>query len=262
MGEGWRIATHGGAGSDAALADVTDEAANEARRALEEGASAIEAACRAVAFLEDEGRFNAGRSSYLRADGSTVQMDAALADSTGRFGAVACIERVRHPVHAARAVADTEHLVLAGRGANELARERGLEELEASAFTGRGGSDGASKSDTVGCVLSDGETFAAALSSGGTEGAMVGRVGDVALPGCGLRAGREGAIAATGHGESIARARVADSAYRRLAQGASPSQVVERELEPFEDASLGLIVVDDDGWAGGSNRSMAFSGLP
>lgn len=259
MMEGWRIVTHGGAGSDAGLSPVTEQAAERARERLEAGADALEAACEAVALLEDDGRFNAGEGSYLRADGETVQMDAACADSTGAFGAVACIEDVRNPVHIARAVKDTEHLVLADEGARAFAREQGVGEPapgDARAKRGRG-----STSDTVGCVLGDGDVFAAALSSGGTEEAMVGRVGDVPLPGCGLRAGPAGAVAATGHGESIVQARVADRAYEQLADGRAVDEVVSKATASFEEAPLGLIAVDAHGCAGASNRSMAYSVL-
>lgn len=254
MGE-WRILTHGGAGSAPELSSATDEAAERAREELADGASAIAAACRAVASLEADGRFNAGGGSYVRADGNTVQMDAACADSTGRFGAVACVEGLDHPIHAARAVTHTENLVLAGEGARTFALEQGVGKAQPGPSPGERGSS----HDTVGCVVSDGSTFAAALSSGGTEDAIVGRVGDVPLPGCGLRAGPAGAVAATGHGESIARRRTADRAYRALAEGMAPSDVVDRELDALDGVPIGLIVVGPDAGAGGASGSMACS---
>lgn len=254
MGD-WRILTHGGAGSDPELSGATEQAAERAREELADGASAIAAACEAVASLEADGRFNAGGGSYVRADGSTVQMDAACADSTGRFGAVACVEGLGHPIRAARAVTETDHLVLAGEGARSFALDRGVAEAQPGASPSEQGSG----QDTVGCVVSDGSTFAAALSSGGTQDAMVGRVGDVPLPGCGLRAGPAGAVAATGHGEAIARRRTADRAYRALAEGMAPSDVVDRELDALDGVSIGLIVVGPEAGAGGASGSMACS---
>jgi len=250
---GWRILAHGGAGSEAELSPVTCTAAERAGEALAEGAEPLAAAVRAVAFLEAAGRFNAGRGSHVRADGETLQADAACADSTGRFGAVACLEGIRHPIEAARAVTGTEHLVLAGEGARSFARKQGLAPADTSEHEPAG--QGA---DTVGCVLTDGDVFAAALSSGGTEGAMVGRVGDVPLPGCGLRAGAAGAVACTGHGETITRERLADHAYQRLEHGVDVDEVVAEITERIQ-AQVGLIAVTAGAGAGGSNRSMAYA---
>lgn len=256
----WQIITHGGAGSDPEHTGPTDEGAGVALDALQDGAEPLRAACQAVAHLEADGGFNAGVGSNVRADGRTVEMDAACSDSEGRFGAVACIERVRHPVLAAEHVTETDHLILAGEGALRFARSKGVAEAEPSEFGGEAGHG--SGLDTVGCVLGDGEAFAAALSSGGTREAMVGRIGDVPLPGCGLRAGPEGAIAATGNGEAIARERTADRAYEMLSDGLEPTEVVDRVLERFDEASAGLIVVGAEAGAGGSNRGMAYSQVP
>jgi isoaspartyl peptidase/L-asparaginase-like protein (Ntn-hydrolase superfamily) len=257
MSETWRIATHGGAGSEEALTPETEAAADVAREALAEGHAPLEAACRAVAHLEDGGQFNAGAGSYVRGDGDAIQMDAACADSIDRFGAVACIEDVANPVLVARDVTETEHLVLAGRGAQAFARRRDHAEVDPRQ---RRDPVTDESQDTVGCVLHDGDAFAAALSSGGTEQAMVGRVGDVPLPGCGLRAGAAGAVAATGHGEAIARARLADQAYRALADGVPASRLVTELPEAFEEA-VGLVAVTGEGAAGGANRSMAYAVL-
>lgn len=259
-----RILTHGGAGSDPDHADATEQAVRIAREALETGSDPVEAACHAVAHLEDDERFNAGTGSNLRSDGKTVEMDAACAGSAGGFGAVACLERVRHPVFVAHQVMGTEHLVLAGNGARRFARSRGVPDHDPRTETARERfeehQDEAGTADTVGCVLREGERFAAALSTGGPRGAPVGRVGDVPLPGCGLRAGPAGAVAATGHGETIARRRIADAAYRRLEAGRSAQEVVEAVLEATEEGTnLGLLVLGEGDGAGGATGTMAWS---
>lgn len=259
MHDDWQILTHGGSGSDPALTDATDRAAEAAREALEAGEDAIQAACHAVAHLEDDGRFNAGTGSNVRADGRTVEMDAACADDGDRFGAVACLERVRHPVLVALEVVDTPHLVLAGNGALSFARSRGFPDHDPTTEGPRQRPDA---SDTVGCVVRHGESFAAALSSGGTRDAMVGRVGDVPLPGCGLRTGPAGAVAATGDGEAIASQRLADRVYDRLAKGLDPEAAADEAVDRFDEGtSIGLIVVDGDAGAAASSRTMAWSVL-
>lgn len=252
------ILTHGGAGSDAAFRDGAETACRMGMDALGQGTGALEAAVRGVVALENDGRFNAGVGSRARADGS-VQMDACVMDSDGRFGAVAVVEGFRNPVLIAHKLMASEHCMRAGRGAAEFALEHDFE-----TWTGRKGTADASYegSDTVGCVAFDGTRFAAALSTGGTGGSPAGRVGDVPLLGCGLYAGPYGAVAATGKGEAIARNMTAFRAYQMLEEGMGPNFVIEEVLDWFEeDEDIGLILMSRKAWAGQSNRSMAWSGL-
>ena len=90
---------------------------------LSDGGPALDAVMAAVTVLEDDEQWNAGRGSALTAAG-TVEMDAAVADGRARrFGGVACVTGVRHPVLAARAVMDDgRHVLLAGAGAEAFAR--------------------------------------------------------------------------------------------------------------------------------------------
>src|ERR1700678_3028768 len=66
------------------------------------GGTATDAVEAAVTILEDDPTFDAGRGSFLTADGR-VQLDALLMDG-GRMkaGGVACVERLRNPIRAAR----------------------------------------------------------------------------------------------------------------------------------------------------------------
>ena len=80
--------------------------------------------------MEDDPRFNAGTGSRVRIDGETVQMDASVMRSDGKFGAVAGIERVKNPVRVARAVIDTPHLLIAGDGATRFARTLGMPDYD------------------------------------------------------------------------------------------------------------------------------------
>ena len=64
---------------------------------LERGASSVDAVEAAVAVMEDDETFDAGRGSFLTRDGK-VQMDALLMDgATLRTGGVACVERAAEP---------------------------------------------------------------------------------------------------------------------------------------------------------------------
>jgi isoaspartyl peptidase/L-asparaginase-like protein (Ntn-hydrolase superfamily) len=86
-------------------------------------------------------------------------------------------------------------------------------------------------------------------------------VGDVPLPGCGLYCGAAGAIATTGDGEYIARSLLAYRAYAELEEGRSPAEVVEWALsELAQNVDVGIIAVNQTGFAGGARHGMAWHG--
>lgn len=124
----WKAAAiaHGGVGSPPGRSDGCRAAVDAALAALERGGEPVDAAVAGVVVLEDYARFNAGTGSRVRIDGQTVQMDASVMTSEGRFAAVAAIEAVKNPVQVARAVLDTPHLLLAGDGATRFARTLGM----------------------------------------------------------------------------------------------------------------------------------------
>src|SRR5262245_42998698 len=108
------VIVHGGAGAAAALRDGPQKAAALGLEWLLAGEDAVNAAVAAAVWMEDDPRFNAGTGSNLRLDGKTIEMDAAVMDSAGLFGAVMALQRTKNPILVARAVADTPHLMLAG----------------------------------------------------------------------------------------------------------------------------------------------------
>ncbi len=251
------VLTHGGAGSNPAHADGTAIAGQMGMMGLQTGEPILDAACASVATLEDDGRFNAGIGSHRRSDGS-VQMDASCMESSGRFGAVAALEGFRNPVQVARIVSQSEYRVLAGTGAAEFATNQECKTVTLDEI-GNTGKD-FSTTDTVGCVIRDGDQFAAALSTGGIKDAIAGRVGDVPLIGCGLFAGPEGAVAATGEGEAIAMKMTAFRAYQLIEQGMDPKAILPEVISWFnKHTAFGLIVVSKMGFAGGANEPMAWT---
>jgi L-asparaginase / beta-aspartyl-peptidase len=193
---------------------------------LRQGATAMDAVETAVTVLEDDEAFDAGRGSFLTADGR-VQMDALLMDgATLRAGAVACVERLKNPIHAARLVLEqSPHVYLVGAGAEVFAHQHGMpliendeliidrerERLKAAQARARAGiSDATFRGpetghDTVGAVALDAAgDLACATSTGGTINKTPGRVGDSSLIGCGGYAdNRNAAASLTGWGEPI-----------------------------------------------------------
>ena len=231
------VAVHGGAAGVGRLTieegrarrglDAVRESLRVAHEALEEGATALDAAIVAVRVLEDAEDLNAGRGAALTEAG-TVELDAAVCDGATRAaGAVAAVSRVRHPVDAARAVLDDgRHVLLAGPAADAFALARGLEEVDPSWFVterqqralGRSGGD----RGTVGAVVRDGRGhLAAATSTGGMSGQRPGRVGDSPVLGAGTWADdATAAISATGAGEAFLRAVFAHRVHMRMEAGA------------------------------------------
>jgi len=126
------LLVHGGAWAIPADAAAAHQAG--VRQALEagyaillRGASALDAVEAAVTVLEDDPTFDAGRGSFLTSDGR-VQLDALLMDG-GRMkaGGVACVERLRNPIQAARLVLEqSQHVYFVGPGAENFAQAHGM----------------------------------------------------------------------------------------------------------------------------------------
>ena len=253
------IVVHGGAGNRRDNHDGCVRAAEAGMAALRTGRDALAAAVSAVVVLEDDPRFNAGLGSILRADGATIEMDAAVMDASGRLGAVACLQRTRNPVLVARAVVDTRHWMLAGAGAQAFAREHGFEDfdLQPHAVPAAGAAPGC---DTVGAVALDTQgLFAVACSTGGSAPALVGRVGDTPIPGCGFWAGPHGAITATGVGEQIVARLLSRRVYDRVADGTPLQLALDWGIGLIPSAySAGLIGITATQCAAATNRAMPF----
>src|SRR6201989_2953786 len=94
---------------------------------LEQGAAAVDAVEAAVAVMEDDDTFDAGRGSFLTRDGR-VQLDALLMNGENlRTGGGACVERIKNPTHAARLVLDkSPHVYFVGTGAERFAMQHGM----------------------------------------------------------------------------------------------------------------------------------------
>lgn len=108
---------------------------------------------------------------------------------------------------------------------------------------------------TVGAVAFDGRTFAAAGSTGGMTAALWGRVADTIIPGSGLEANAHGAVAMTGSGEHVVRARIATRILRLLEEGVTPEDALQESLGWVpEHAALGMIILDAQGRAAGGGK--------
>jgi len=94
---------------------------------LSRGGTAVDAVEAAVTVMEDDDTFDAGRGSFLTRDGR-VQLDALLMNGADlRTGGVACVERLRNPIQAARLVLEkSPHVYFVGTGAERFATQNGM----------------------------------------------------------------------------------------------------------------------------------------
>jgi beta-aspartyl-peptidase (threonine type) len=269
------IIVHGGAGawklSEGRIEEAVRacaEAAEEGRAILRAGGSALDAVEAAVVILEDCPALDAGRGSYPNSNGD-VEMDALIMDGqTLAMGAIAAIQRVRHPISLARRVMlDSGHNFLVGFGAEAFADSIGfprcdVEELLVGEETVRRPNDGKERGefalgDTVGAVALDlSGNLAAATSTGGTANKLPGRVGDSPLVGSGAYAdNRTAAVSATGYGEALMRVVISLRVCDFVGAGLSAKSACEaaiRLLKERTGGDGGLIAVDargDVGWA-------------
>lgn len=237
------LAVHGGAGVlRKEVITAADEeqflfhlaAALEAGyKKLTAGSTAIDAVEASVRYLEDCPLFNAGKGAVLNELGK-AELDAAIMDGKTRAaGSIACVKSIKNPVSAARAVMEkTDHVLLVGPGAEEFAKDAGLEIVDPQYFwtekqqlrleeeqqklqqqkkqqaqVAPMHAPVLSKYGTVGAVALDAQkNLAAATSTGGTTNKKYGRVGDSPVIGSGTYADNETcAVSCTGHGEFFMR---------------------------------------------------------
>ena len=264
------IVVHGGAGGwsdkDDSLLEARlacEEAAAAGRGVLTRGGSALDAVEAAVNILEDCPVLDAGRGSYPNAEGF-IEMDALIMDGRDlSLGAIAAIQRVRHPISLARRVMlDSGHHLLVGPGAELFADSIGFPRCDvdellvgASPTTDALPEASAALGDTVGAVALDSHgNLAAATSTGGTRHKRPGRVGDSPLVGCGAYADNWTAgVSATGYGEALMRVviskRVCDLVGTGLSAAAACAAAI-RLLEERTGGEGGLIAVDARGQVG------------
>ncbi|MFC5135645.1 MULTISPECIES: isoaspartyl peptidase/L-asparaginase [Haloferacaceae] len=284
-----RVILHGGAGGAPDEPEPRQAVLDEAAEAGAAAATPLDAVEEGIRILESSPRFNAGVGGAVQSDG-VVRTDAGVMTADRAVGAVCSMAGVEHAVSAARVVMEeTPHVLLSGDHAVELAADFGVEtgvdlltdekreryEAEAppegtpsehlewletrfgsGGDGGSGGDSAAPDHDTVGAVATDGETFAAATSTGGRSFALAGRVGDVPQVGSGFFCTDAGGASATGAGEDITRVTLTRRAVGLLEEGFDAEAAADRAMADFEEVTgsdAGVIVCDADGVGGAFN---------
>ncbi|MFC5282193.1 isoaspartyl peptidase/L-asparaginase family protein [Pedobacter alpinus] len=237
---------HGGAGTilksnmtpekEAAYKSTLKEAIEAGYNALKAGKSSLDAVETTIHIMENSPLFNAGKGAVFTHDGKN-EMDAAIMNGADlKAGAIAGVTNIKNPISAARAVMEkSEHVMMSGFGAEQFAKQVGLEIVDPSYFYTKERWDGLQKAikedatksvldhnqkvtklgtinpdykfGTVGCVALDNKgNLAAGTSTGGMTNKKFGRIGDAPIIGAGTYANNQTvAISCTGWGEFFIR---------------------------------------------------------
>ena len=277
------IVIHGGAinPDSGAFALGVSGAAKAGMEVLASGGNSIDAVTKAIELLEQNPIFNAGVGAWPNLSGE-VELDAIIMEGKNlRAGAVAAAQNLKSPIAVARKVMEeTDHILLAGRGAENFARVFGLyenhaipesrlsewRELKKKLQSGesvpmlqywRKIKKWADEADTVGAVAIDHEgLISAATSSGGFPMKLPGRVGDVPIIGCSTYADNNaGGVSITGHGEVVMTYSLAKSCVELMRSGISAQMALESMAELINNKTNGKIIlciigIDKNGRAG------------
>ena len=267
------IVIHGGAGwfSDMSSEEIRDlkkglkMAADKGFGILEDGGSSVDAVEAAIIILEDNPLFNAGRGSVYTSE-EKQEMDASI--MTGRdneAGAVSSVTNVKNPITLARYVMEqTPHVMFTSSGAEKLAKDNNIEQVDQSYFANPDRLKSLKKTQenkkgTVGVVAIDTNgVITAGTSTGGMTNKAPGRVGDSPIIGAGTWVENNSCgVSATGHGEYFIRFSVAKEICVKVRyQNKSIQQASTEVMNQLKEigADGGVIVMDSKG-----NYSFAFN---
>ena len=292
--ERYILVIHGGAGTitkqnmtpekEAAYTAVLKEALITGYKLLKAGKSSVDAVEATIKVMEDSPLFNAGKGAVFTHDGKN-EMDAAIMNGKSlQAGAVAGVTTVKHPIAAAKAVMEkSEHVMLVGRGAEQFAKDAGLEIVDPKYFwtqerwdalqqvlktdstktkpdhsytpAGKLGIENVdNKFGTVGAVALDRNgNLAAGTSTGGMTNKKYGRIGDSPIIGAGTYANNKtAAVSCTGWGEYYIRDVAAyDLSAMMEYKGISLDLAAKTVIEKIGilGGSGGLIALDQAGHA-------------
>ncbi|BFZ01667.1 hypothetical protein BsWGS_04706 [Bradybaena similaris] len=205
----------------------------KAMQYLSNNSSAVDAVEAGVHVAEVDpsyGSHHIGCGGWQNSD-FVLQLDAAIMDGTDLgFGAVTALAGFAEAISVARQVMEkSPHSMLTGEGAAKFAMAQGFQFQENMGRHPKpqvvaSGDKHACGHDTLGLLALDRQgNICAGVSTSGISGKLPGRVGDSALPGCGLYADSEaGAACCSGDGDEILKYCPSYKVVALLKQGYSP----------------------------------------
>lgn len=201
-----------------------------------------------------------------------VTLDACIMDKDGNCGAVLCMQNIAHPISVARKVMeDTPHVMLAGKGAEQFAYEKGFEKVDL--LTEKSKQEwlewkktsqykpiiNIENHDTIGMLAIDKNgDISGACTTSGMAYKIGGRVGDSPIIGAGLFVDNEiGGATATGVGEEVVRTVGSFLIVELMRQGKSPQEACEEGVKRIiaknkenTDFQIGFIAMNKKGETG------------
>lgn len=139
------LVIHGGAGTitranmtpekEKAYREVLNTALQNGYAILKKGGTSLHAVEAAIMVMEDSPLFNAGKGAVFTNEGKN-ELDAAIMEGkTLKAGAIAGVTTIKNPIRGAIAVMEkSPHVLMAGKGADQFAKEQGLEIVDPSYF--------------------------------------------------------------------------------------------------------------------------------
>lgn len=248
-------------------------ATSKAWEVLKNGGNSLDAVEQGVMVEEaDINNQTVGIGGRPDRDGN-VTLDACIMDKNGNCGAVLCIQNIAHPISVARKVMeDTPHVMLAGKGAEQFAYEKGFEKVDL--LTEQSKKEwlewkktakyetiiNIENHDTIGMLAIDKNgDIAGACTTSGMAYKYAGRVGDSPIIGAGLFVDNEvGGATATGVGEEVVRTVGSFLIVELMRQGKSPQEACEEGVKRImaknkdrNDFQIGFIAINKKGETGG-----------
>ena len=235
--------------------------ANEASiKILENNGSALDAVEAGVRVTEaDAENQSVGLGGRPDSEGN-VTLDACIMDSDGNAGSVGFLQNIKHPISVARKVMEeTDHVMLAGKGALKFALKNGFKRENLLTEESRKGwlewkknnrikeSWGPNDDhDTITSLAQDNEgNLSGACTTSGLAYKLHGRVGDSPIIGAGMYVDNEvGAAGATGRGEEIIRTCGSFFVVEKMRNGKSPQEACEAVCKRIIDINGGPSKVD------------------
>ena len=206
-----------------------------------------------------------------------VTLDACIMDSDGNAGAVGFLQNIKHPISVARKVMEeTDHVMLAGKGALKFALSKGFKRENLLTEASRRGwlewqknnrikdSWGPNDDhDTITSLAQDNDgNLSGACTTSGLAYKLHGRVGDSPIIGAGMYVDNEvGAAGATGVGELVMKTCGSFLVVELMRQGYSAMEACNEAVDRIVQQEGGTTKLQVGYIALGKNGSIGYSSI-